>query len=76
MIRERKVSRLRRRATSNSSTKDKNELVSFKLDKKLYAELSVYAKAQIAETGIEMSDSQAARKLMLEALKRFQSKKP
>lgn len=64
------------KATSNSSTKDKNELVSFKLDKKLYAELAVYAKAQIAETGVEISESQAARKLMLEALKRFLSKNP
>jgi phage gp29-like protein len=64
------------KATLSGSTKDKNELVSFKLDKKLYADLAVYAKAQIAETGVEMSESQAARKLMLEALKRFQSKKP
>lgn len=64
------------KATVKSTTKDKNELVSFKLDKKLYAELAVYAKAQIAETGVEMSESQAARKLMLEGLKRFQSKRP
>lgn len=56
--------------------KDKLPLVSFKLAKELYKQLEEYSKTQTDEAGIQLSPSQAARRLMLEALKRSQQKKP
>ena len=50
------------------------ELVSFKLSANLYEQLRKYAKTQTDESGAELSPSLAARRLMLESLKRQSSK--
>lgn len=54
--------------------KGKLELVSFKLSQEIFRELETYSETQVDEAGILLSPSQAARRLMLEALKR-QTKK-
>ena len=56
--------------------KDSLALVSFKLGVDYFEELKTYAKTQKDEAGIPLSPSQAARRLMLEALRRVQQKKP
>ena len=59
----------------DKSKKDELELVSYKLSKKFHRQLKDYAETQTDEAGIDLSPSQAARRLMLEALKRIQQKK-
>lgn len=56
-------------------TRDKTVLVSFKLSHELYEQLSLYAKGQTDESGLQLSPSLAARRLMLDALKRIHLKK-
>jgi hypothetical protein len=53
-----------------TSQADSARLVSFKLAKEPYDELEKYAANQNDEMGNALSPSQAARRLMLEALKR------
>jgi len=61
---------------SKGSTKpEKMELVSFKLSASLYEQLRDYARTQTDESGAELSPSLAARRLMLESLKRSSLKK-
>ena len=61
--------------SKGSPKRDKTVLVSFKLGQDLYDELSEYAETQTDESGLKLSPSLAARRLMLEGLKRLQSKK-
>ncbi len=58
--------------SKNKAGKDKLALVSFKLGKELFVQLKAYADLQTDEAGIKLSASQAARRLMLEALRRQQ----
>lgn len=61
---------------SKSSTKgEQTVLVSFKLSQGLHEKLSAYAETQTDESGLKLSPSLAARRLMLDALKRIHSKK-
>lgn len=55
--------------------KEKTVLVSFKLSSDLYDQLSSYAGTQTDESGLQLSPSLAARRLMLDALKRLPTKK-
>ena len=55
---------------------DEMELVSFRLGKDLFKDLKVYAANETDESGKALSPSLAARRLMLDALKRHQQKKP
>ena len=58
-----------------SKAKSKNNLVlvSFKLSAEFFEQLKEYSKDQKDEAGIPLSPSQAARRLMLDALKRKKS---
>ena len=57
------------------SKKSDLELISFRLSKELFKTLEEYAETQTDEAGVMLSPSIAARRLMLEGLKRFQQKK-
>jgi hypothetical protein len=60
----------------NKSTKgEQTMLVSFKLSHDLHEKLSAYADKQTDESGLKLSPSLAARRLMLEGLKRLDPKK-
>ena len=51
------------------------ELISFRVAQEILAEIKEYAKEQITEEGIPLSEAQAARKLMMEALKAWRKKR-
>lgn len=61
--------------TKSAANSEKSELVSFKLSRELYEKLGEYAETQVDEAGLKLSPSQAARRLMLDALKRLPQKK-
>lgn len=54
---------------------DNTVLISFKVSNELHKLLSDYAETQHDEAGLKLSPSLAARRLMLEALKKNQTKK-
>lgn len=56
--------------SGSKRVKDKMMLVSFKLSGELYDKLSRYAKSQTDDSGKELSTGQAARRLMLESLRK------
>jgi hypothetical protein len=56
--------------TKKTKMDDRTTVISYKLANEPYEELLRYAKSQTDEMGNELSPSQAARRLMLEALKR------
>lgn len=59
----------------NSTKGDNTALISFKLSHDLHEKLTVYADKQTDESGLKLSPSLAARRLMLEGLKRLDPKK-
>lgn len=50
---------------------EKRDLISFKVAEEIYREIEQYAKNQKDEAGYPLSVSQAARRLMLEALRKL-----
>ncbi len=59
----------------NTAKSEQTVLVSFKLSQDLHEKLGVYADTQTDESGLKLSPSLAARRLMLEGLKRIHPKK-
>jgi hypothetical protein len=59
----------------NSNKSEQTTLVSFKVSYDLYEKLSAYADTQTDESGLKLSPSLAARRLMLEGLKHIRPKK-
>jgi hypothetical protein len=59
----------------NSNKGEQTILVSFKLSYDLHEKLSAYADTQTDESGLKLSPSLAARRLMLEGLKHIRLKK-
>lgn len=58
------------RKSRDSRAKDGMMMVSFKLSSELHAKLLRYAKSQTDESGKGLSPGQAARRLMLDGLKK------
>jgi len=54
----------------NHEKKPNTQLISYKISPELYKKLQKYADTQKDEAGLTLSPSLAARRLMLEALKR------
>lgn len=63
------------RDKKNSVKSEQTVLVSFKLSHDLHEKLRAYADNQTDESGLKLSPSLAARRLMLEGLKRLHPKK-
>jgi hypothetical protein len=57
--------------TKNKGDADNTKLVSFKISHDLFKELERYAASQKDEAGLLLSPSLAARRLMLDALKKL-----
>jgi hypothetical protein len=59
---------------TNVKKKPSTQLISYKISPELCKKLQKYADTQTDEAGLELSPSLAARRLMLESLKRWLDK--